>query len=156
MNFNILTVKGRPPSQHWFPCMLSNLPDDGQKRRKNVVYNNWMYSILKHVFALTINTDININLLFYFPITFHMARWGTRCVRHVLAPSLWPLGIIILNSVWDPRLHCAYVDSKECLNFWSYFYGVPHRIHDFYVSREHNMTRSNNDLGDPEVCTTRI
>ena len=32
MNFYILTVKGGgPTSRHSFPCMLSNLPDGGQK-----------------------------------------------------------------------------------------------------------------------------
>jgi len=115
-----------------------------------------MYNILKLMFALTINTDINIHLLFYFLITFHTAPWGTRYVRHVLAPSLWHLCIILLNSIWDPGPRCAYVNCDEPLNFWSYFYGTPHRIHDLYVNREMNVTRSNNDLGDPEVCTTRI
>jgi len=37
-----------------------------------------MHGVLKLVFALTINTDININLLFYFLLTFHMASWVTR------------------------------------------------------------------------------
>lgn len=44
-----------------FPCMLSYKPlEEGQKEPKHVIIeNNGMYNVLKVVFALTLNIDID-------------------------------------------------------------------------------------------------
>jgi hypothetical protein len=43
-----------------YPCMLLyTLPDAGQKLSKPVAGDKWNSSVLKVVFALTINTDVD-------------------------------------------------------------------------------------------------
>lgn len=43
-----------------FPCiLLYSLPDDGQKLPKHVAADSPMYCVLKVVFALSVNTDVD-------------------------------------------------------------------------------------------------
>ena len=45
-------------------CCCKNAPDGGQERPKRVVDDNRIYSVLKGVSALAINTDIGLLQLF--------------------------------------------------------------------------------------------
>jgi hypothetical protein len=56
MYFNVLTVKGRPQPRYNFPCMLWNLPDDGQKWTKHAAGDKRMHSDLRSVFVQKIQS----------------------------------------------------------------------------------------------------